>query len=586
MGSDLRNSKRGKRRLSPATGVSSACRSRYRLLAAALTLLCGVALAPAAQARGPAAHMTLTLSPPLISADGSSQTTATATITDASGGPVRGEVVAISSSDFRQAISPEPATDNGDGTYTATITSSSTPGASTISATDVTTAQVAPASATLTQYGQASNVSIVSIAPAAIPANGASSAAVTAYATDSVGDPVPGDSVAFSSNDPGQTISGITNNGDGTYRATITASTTVGTASIVATDDSVGPAVVSGPALLTQTASSGTTLSILPSSMVSTNELLTLIAAVAGSPSGTITFYNGYAPIANCQGLSVSSSNPVAVCEISFAASASPVGVTAAFVPANGATGGSSQSQTVDVIAGSTTTSIRASNPSARVGRAVTYTASVTPSNQGPAIPGGSVKFIQGGKPLARCSSVGLQASGGALSASCTLRYTTPGIRQVTATYSGNQDFGGSTSSSIPVAVQALGRISSSMLWAFRYTPSYTTIASMSVNGVSLGTKVIVTCKGHGCPFARRVSAPSGGVRCTGTGKHRCGKGPIALAGAFHRNRLVVGTRITVEIRRPGWIGKFYSFVVVSRQTPQVRISCLAPGLSKPGIDC
>ncbi|MDQ6818272.1 MAG: Ig-like domain-containing protein [Actinomycetota bacterium] len=319
---------------------------------------------------------------------------------------------------------------------------------------------------------------------------------------------------------------------------------------------------------------------------MSTNQLLTLIAAVAGSPSGTITFYNGYAPIASCQGLSVSSSTPIAVCEIAFAASASPVRVTAAFVSANGATGGSSQAQTVDVVSGSTTTSIRASNPSARVGRAVTYTASVAPSNQGPAIPSGSVKFIQDGKPLAHCSGVALQASTGGISASCTLRYTTPGIRQVTAIYSGNQDFGGSSSSPILVPVQALGRISSSMLWTFRWTASYTTIASMSVNGVSLGTNVIVTCKGHGCPFARRASASFGVLMRTPTSKHRCGKGPIALAGTFHRNRLMVGTRITVEIRRPGWIGKFYSFVVVSGRTPQVRISCLAPGLSKPGIDC
>ncbi len=548
-------------------------------------LLCGLALAPAAQAQGPAAQITLTLSPTLISADGSSQTTATATVTDASGMPIAGEVVAISSSDFRQSVSPVPATDNGDGTYTSTITSSTTPSASTITAADVST-PLAPASAALTQYGRATTIRIVSIAPAAIPANGASSAVVTADVTDRAGHPVPGDSVVFSSNDPGEIISGTTDNSDGSYSAAITASTTVGTASIVATDNSVAPAVVSNPAQLTQTASSGTTLSVLPSSTVSTNQPLTLIAAVAGSPAGAITFYNGYAPIANCQGLSVSSSNPVAVCEIAFAASASPVRVTAAFVPANGATGGSSQSQTVDVVAGSTTTSIRASNPSARVGRPVTYTASVAPSNQGPAIPSGSVRFIQGATALAHCSSVAVHASGGAPSASCTVRYTTPGIRQVTAIYSGNQDFGGSSSSPILVPVQALGRISSSMLWVFRFTPGYTTIASMSVNGVSLGTKVVVTCKGHGCPFARRVSAPSGGVRCTPSGKHRCGKGPIALAGAFHRNRLMVGTRITVAIRRPGWIGKFYSFVVVSGQTPQVRISCLAPGLSKPGIDC
>jgi hypothetical protein len=554
------------------------------LLAVALTLLCGLVLAPAAQAQGPAAHITLKLSPPLIHAGGTSQTTATATVTGAAGTPVTGEVVAISSSDFRQAISPAAATDNGDGTYTSSITSSSSPGASTITAADV-TSRLAPATATLAQSGAATSISIVSVAPAAIRANGASSAVVTASVTDGVG-PVAGDSVVFSSNDPGETISGAQDNGDGTYSATIRASTTVGTASIVATDNSVGPAIVSSPAPLTQTAGSGTTLSVLPSSRVSTNEPVSLIAAVGGSPAGTITFYDGYVPIANCQGLSVSSSNPVAVCEISFAASASLVVVSAAFVPASGSTGGSSQSQTVDVVAGSTTISIRASDPSARVGRPVTYTASVAPSNQGPAIPSGSVRFIQGGRALAHCSSVPVQASGGALTASCTVRYTTPGIRQVTAIYSGNQDFGGSSSSSSLVAVQALGRISSSMLWDFRFTARYTTIASMSVNGVSLGTNVVVTCRGAGCPFARRVSALSGGVRCAPAGKHRCGRGPIALGGAFHRNRLKVGTRITVTIRRPGWIGKFYSFVVVSRQTPQVRISCVAPGLSKPGIDC
>ncbi len=573
------------RRLKPSTGGSSAFRPPHPLLSFALTLVCALALAPAALAQGGAAHITLKLSRPLIRANGSSQTTATATVTDASGAPVTGEVVAISSSDFTQPSSPVPAADNGDGTYTSTITSSTTPGASTITAADVTSV-LAPATATLTQYGRASSIRVVSVGPAAIPANGSSIASVTALVTDRAGDPVPGDSVAFSSKDPGETISGATDNGDGTYRATITASTAVGTASIVATDHSVAPAIVSAPAQLTQTASSGTTLSVLPSSTVATNQPVTLIAAVAGSPSGTITFYTGYVAIANCQGLSVSSSYPVATCETAFSASASPVFVTAAFGPASGSTGGSSQSQAVNVLAASTITSIRASDPSAHVGSPVTYTAFVAPSNQGPAIPSGSVKFIQDGKPLAHCSNVAVKASGGGPSAVCTLRYTTPGLRRVTAIYSGNQDFAGSASSSILVAVQALGRISSSMLWTFKYTRSYTTIASMLVNGVSLGTKVVVTCKGRGCPFAARVSAPSGGVRCSPSDKHRCRRGPIALAGEFHRSRLTVGTRITVQIRRPGWIGKYYSFLVLPSQTPQVRISCLAPGLSKPGIYC
>jgi hypothetical protein len=474
------------RRLRPPRGVSSACCSRHRLLAVALTLLGGLALVPAAQAAGPPAHISINLSAPQIKADGSSQTIATATVTDASGTGVPGEMVVISSSDLGQMLNPAPpalATDNGDGTYTSTITSSTTPGPSTITAVD----QSLPlGSATLTQYGQ--------------------------------------------------------------------------------------------PAL-----------SVLPSSTVSTNEPLTLIAVVAGSPTGTVSFYNGFAPIASCQGVGVSSSSTVAVCVISFAASASPAYVTAAFVPASGS-GGSNQTQRVDIVAGGTTTSLHASVPAAGVGTPVTYTASIAPSNQGPATPTGSVQFVHRGKPLAHCSKVPLQASGGVITASCTVKYSTLGTRRVTATYSGDQNFSGSSSAALQVPVLALGVITSAMQWTWgATTPTYTTIAAISANSISLGMKVVITCQGPRCPFARRVATLSGGGRCTPTGKHHCGphsKAPIDLTGVFRGHRLIVGTQITIEILRAGWVGKVYLFMIRPGRHSQIRISCLAPGFSKPGIGC
>jgi Bacterial Ig-like domain (group 3)/Invasin, domain 3 len=553
-------------------------RSWHRRLAVVLTLLAALVLVPAAQAQGSAASITLKLSPPLISADGVSQTTATGTT------GVSGEFVVITSSDPNQTFSPDPAQTNNNGTYTSTITASTTPGPSTITATDLTTG--AQATAQLRQFGPASSISIISIAPPSIPANGASTAAVTAYVSDSAGDPVPGHSVGFSSNDPGETISGATDNGDGTYSARVAASMTPGTASIIATDSTAG--LTSAPQFLTQTASSGTTFSVLPSTTVSTNQPVTLIAAVAGSPTGTITFYSGFSPIAGCQGLSVSSSNPVAVCQLAFMASGSPLSLTAAFVPASGS-GGSSQGQTVNVVAGATTTSIGASAPSARVGIPITYTAFVSPGNQGPATPGGSVQFVQGGKPLAHCSSVPVRASGGGGTASCSVKYRTPGMHSVMAVYTGDQNFGRSSSGTLHVPVQALGRINAAMLWNFLFTSTFTKVTSMSVNGVSLGTKVIITCHGDGCPFANHVITLSGGTRCTPTGKHHCGphsRGPVNLTPAFRSHRLVVGTKVTVEIRRPGWIGKFYSFLMRSGRRPQIRINCLAPGLSRPGIAC
>ncbi|HEY6399465.1 MAG TPA: Ig-like domain-containing protein [Solirubrobacteraceae bacterium] len=247
---------------------------------------------------------------------------------------------------------------------------------------------------------------------------------------------------------------------------------------------------------------------------------------------------------------------------------------------------GSASASSVVVGPGSTSTSLVASSPTANVGAKETYTAFVSPTYQGAVSPTGSMSFKNHGKLIHGCASVSVRASAGTASASCTVRYSTSGVRRVTAVYSGDHNFGGSSSSAIAVPVQALGRISSFMLWNFLHTPKYTSVTSMTVNGVSPGTKVIVTCNGKGCPFARRVSALSGGIRCTPTGKHRCGKGPIDLTRGFDRRRLVVGTRVTIEIRRPGWIGKFYSFVVVSGRSPQVHIGCLAPGLSKPGINC
>lgn len=567
----------------PSGGLTSACSSPHRRWLAGLVMLLGwLALVPAAQAAGPAASITLKLSPPLISADGSSQSIATATVTDSTGMPVTGEAVVISSSDSFQMVSGT--TPHANGTYTATITSSTTPGPSTITATDVSTAGVGPATATLTQYGAPAGITILSISPPTIPANGLSTATVTAEVVDSVNDPVPGDTVVFRSTDPGESISGTVDNGNGTYSATITSSMTVGTASVVAADNSFQ----SPQAQLVQSPSSGASLTVLPSSTVSTNEPVTLIGAVSGSPQGTITFYDAFTPISSCQGLSVSPSSPFAVCNTSFAASASLRSLTAIFTPANGSANRVSPTQVVTVVPGSTATSIGVSTPAARVAKKVTYTASVA-ANQSPVTPTGTVRFANRGKPIRSCSSVPIQAIGGALTASCSVTYSTIGTRLVTATYSGDQNFSGSSSGVRQVPVQAQGVITSTFQWIFGYTPRYSRLVSLLLNGASLGTKVIFTCQGHVCPFAKLTSTLSGGVRCTPTGKHHCGphsKGPLDLAGPFHRHRLMVGTRITVEIRRSGWIGKFYSFLIRAGQGPQVRISCLAPGVSKPGVGC
>jgi hypothetical protein len=62
--------------------------------------------------------------------------------------------------------------------------------------------------------------------------------------------------------------------------------------------------------------------------------------------------------------------------------------------------------------------------------------------------------------------------------------------------------------------------------------------------------------------------------------------GSFVITPGFTRRRLRVGTRITVDIVRPNWVGKYYRFTVRSRRAPRIQISCLAPGGSIPGQGC
>jgi len=72
------------------------------------------------------------------------------------------------------------------------------------------------------------------LTPDALPPNGRSTATATATVRDRNGNPVADADVAFTT-DGGQSIGTVTNRGDGTYTATVTAGTTRGTSQITAT---------------------------------------------------------------------------------------------------------------------------------------------------------------------------------------------------------------------------------------------------------------------------------------------------------------------------------------------------------------
>jgi hypothetical protein len=166
--------------------------------------------------------------------------TATATVTDQFGNPVSGDSVAFTSSGSQSIGSATAGSSLG--TYQATITSSTTVGQYKITATDSSVSPSVSGTAPLTQtVGPAALVS-VALGPESAVGDGTFTSTATATVTDAFGNPVSGDSVAFTSSG-GQSI-GPVNAGSspGAYQTTVT-STTAGSFTITATDSSVSPSV-------------------------------------------------------------------------------------------------------------------------------------------------------------------------------------------------------------------------------------------------------------------------------------------------------------------------------------------------------
>jgi hypothetical protein len=180
---------------------------------------------------------------------------------------------------------------------------------------------------------------------------------------------------------------------------------------------------------------------------------------------------------------------------------------------------------------------------------------------------------------------------GGAVTASCRTDYATTGTRAITASYLGDANFLASDAPVQTVSIRsapALGTIYSTMQWTFFYTPTYTSVITLRVEGAPIGATVVLTCTGKGCPLHKRTTAVTK-PKCKPRAGHPCpsiSSKTVPLASAFGKHHLPVGARITVEIIRPRYIGKYYDFTVRSGHGPRIDIDCLAPGGTRPGIGC
>ncbi len=543
------------------------------------------------QTPGPAKNITLALAPTSILADGASTSTATATVTDANGNAVASDNVSFSPNQVGAT------TNHLNGTYSATIKSSTTVGQINVTASD-TTAGLSTATPLNQMAGQAASVT-VQLSPAVILSNGISPTTATATVRDAQGHPLSGQNVLFSSSDSGETLGTARDNGDGTYTATITSSAVAHRVTITATDLSVSPNIV-GQALLNQTTNSSTTSLLALEHTLVTNQGVSLVATVTSSsssapPSGTMEFDDHGLPISGCANIPVVTRDQTKIitCQASFAAATSPGRITAVFKPATGSSvaGSTSATEVITVGRTSSSTDLQLSSSTINPGGSVTFTATVTPGTSGPTAPTGSIVFLDGKSPIGTCKHQPLTKSGGFVTATCKVTYKTIGKHSIKAGYGGDANFNGSTSSAQGLNVHPTPAhccVTAGMHWTFFFSPSYTKVLALIVNNVPPGAIVIVGCHGRGCPFKSTTIAVKA-TRCKATNKHNCPvQRPVTmqLAGRFRARHLGVGTKITVQIVRKGWIGKYYGFTVLPRRGPSNKKGCLAPGSSRPGVGC
>ena len=200
-------------------------------------------------------NSTVSASPTSVIADGSTTSTITVTLKDASGNPVAGKTVSLAktSGPGTPTISAPSGTSNASGVVTFTV-KSTTAGADVFTATDTTDSITITQTATVTFTIAPADANQSTLTPvsSSITANGSATQVLTVQAKDSSGNSLTsgGSTVTITKQSGTGTIGTVTDNANGTYTATVTAPTATGSGVFVATLG--GSPVKSGTASQTQ----------------------------------------------------------------------------------------------------------------------------------------------------------------------------------------------------------------------------------------------------------------------------------------------------------------------------------------------
>jgi hypothetical protein len=151
-------------------------------------------------------------------------------------------------------------------------------------------------------------------------------------------------------------------------------------------------------------------------------------------------------------------------------------------------------------------------------------------------------------------------------------------------------DAGGSSkTATATIKLPFLHQITTPMHWDFfPTTATFSQVNSISIDALPGGAKAILSCKAKTgtCPISTHtVSVPKHRV-CKGKGKKRkCRhvapkQASVSLKRFVAGKHLSVGTKLTITMFEPGWIGKRFVFTMVKGKQPPDKVTAMAPGSS------
>jgi hypothetical protein len=222
---------------------------------------------------------------------------------------------------------------------------------------------------------------------------------------------------------------------------------------------------------------------------------------VVACPTGTVTLKDGTSPVNDFNGQSTVALNSQGIAEDQPVQLGVAVhNLTAAYSGDNSFTASTSPPVAVTVMQATRTTTATSSAATVPISQSVTLTASIATQSSG-AAPTGTVSFMLGGKSIGSgtvTGTVGSSSANASATATASVSFPSAGAQSVTAVYSGDTNYAGSTSAAITIT-------------ATTGTQATTTVVTPSATSIASGGGVTFTAKVTGT--ANNAAGPTGTVQ-------------------------------------------------------------------------